>query len=319
MDELYTRVRHVIPPAEWAIHQPIVERIFQLKAERNAVILAHTYQSAEIYNTIADIRGDSLALAREARGLDADVLVMCGVKFMAETAKIMNPDKTVLIPDLRAGCSLANSITGEDVRKLKAQYPGVPVVSYVNTNADVKAETDVCCTSANAPQVVNSLPDDTVIFLPDQYLGRWVQTQTTKKLILWNGSCIVHERFTPHDIRMLRQMHPGIHVMVHPECPEDVIAESDFVGSTTGMMRRVREGEWKQVALITECTMADNVVAETPHVEIIRPCNLCPYMKKISLQGVVDSLENMRYEIEIPEDIRVPAERSLQRMLDVKV
>lgn len=317
IDSLYSKVQNVIPPFEWEIHKPFVEKILKLKKERNAIILAHTYQSPEIYHLIADIIGDSLTLAKEARGVSADIIVMCGVKFMAETAKIFNPDKTVLIPDLRAGCSLANSITREDVINLKQKYPGVPVVSYVNTNADVKAETDICCTSANAVQVVESLSSDEVIFLPDKYLGKWVQTQTKKHLILWDGSCEVHERFTAQDIQILKAAHPDIFVLVHPECPPDVIEEADFVGSTTAMIRKVNDGTLTKVALITECTMADNVLAGNSSLNVIRPCNLCPHMKRINLSNVLESLQKNQFEITIPEDIRLPAYQSLEKMINV--
>lgn len=320
LDELYLRVRDVVPPLEWQIQAPLIAEILRLKEERNAVILAHTYQSASIYFTIADIRGDSLQLAREAERAQGDVIVMCGVRFMAESAKILNPSKTVLLPDLRAGCSMANSITGADVRRLREQYPGVPVVSYVNTNADVKAETDICCTSSNAVQVVKSLGVNRVIFLPDPYLGKWVKSQLPDmEMILWNGPCEVHVKFTAEEIRNLKRMYPGIHVMAHPECPEDVLAESDYTGSTSGMIRHIGEVKPERIALITECSMGDNVVAMYPGLQVVRPCNLCPHMQRITLQGVVDSLTRMQYEIVIPEDIRVRAKRSLDRMLEVVI
>jgi quinolinate synthase len=320
MEALYERVREVVPPTEWEIERPFIERILQLKAERNAVILAHTYQSASIYNCIADIRGDSLQLAREATTVDAQIIVMCGVKFMAETAKILNPSKTVLLPDLRAGCSMANSLTGEDVKRLRAEYPGARVVSYVNTNADVKAETDICCTSSNAVQVVQSLGADRVIFLPDPYLGKWVQSHLPHvQMILWDGPCEVHVKFTGAEIRELKRLHPGIHVMVHPECTPDVIEEADYTGSTSGMIRHIGERKLTEIALITECSMSDNVTAMYPGLKVIRPCNLCPHMQRITLKSVVDSLEKTQFEIEVAEDIRVPAARSLERMLEVKI
>ncbi len=320
LDERYEKIRAIVPPAEWEIQRPQLQRILELKAERNAVILAHTYQSAPIYHVLADITGDSLQLAREATQVEEPVIVMCGVKFMAETAKILNPEKTVLLPDLRAGCSMANSITGEDVRRLKAEYPDVPVVSYVNTNADVKAETDVCCTSSNAVQVVASLGVNRVIFLPDPYLGKWVKSQLPDvDLILWDGPCEVHVRFTGAEIRELKNRYPGIHVMVHPECPEDVIAEADYTGSTSGMIRHIGAKGLKQIALITECSMSDNVTAMYPGLEVVRPCNLCPHMQRITLGSIVESLEKMQHAIEIDEDVRVRAKHSLDRMLEVRI
>ncbi|MBS1704703.1 MAG: quinolinate synthase NadA [Armatimonadetes bacterium] len=320
LDAIFDRVKRVIPPLEWEIQKPLVARILELKQERNAAILAHTYQVPEIYHTIADIQGDSLQLAREAMDVSADVIVMCGVRFMAETAKILNPSKTVLLPDLRAGCSMANSITADDVRRLKAENPGVPVVTYVNTNADVKAESDICCTSSNARQVVESLGVDKIIFIPDPYLGKWVQSQLPHiQMVLWNGPCEVHIRFTGEQVRELKQKYPGMPVLVHPECPEDVIAEADYTGSTSGMSRWVGDHKPARVALITECTMADNVSVLNPGVEMIRPCNLCPHMQRISLRSVVNSLERMEHTIEIEENIRVRAKQSLDRMLTVRI
>ena len=233
---IYERLRHVIPEVEWPVHAPYVAAIQRLKKERNAIVLAHNYQTPEIFHGVADMSGDSLALARLATETDAEVIVLCGVHFMAETAKILNPDKTVLIPDPRAGCSLASSITGADVRLLRQRYPGVPVVTYVNTTAEVKAETDVCCTSANAVQVVESLGAERVIFLPDEYLGRYVAQHTAVELILWHGHCEVHERFTAAEVRGYREGHPDIVVLAHPECPQEVLAEADYVGSTAGMI-----------------------------------------------------------------------------------
>lgn len=317
-DALYQRVRHVIPEFEWQGFLPDLEAIARLKKERNAVILGHNYQTPEIFHGVSDLTGDSLALAKLAAKTDADVIVLCGVHFMAETAKIVNPEKTVLIPDLGAGCSLAASITGEDVRHLKAENPGVPVVSYVNTTADVKAETDVCCTSANAVEVVESLGVDRVIFLPDQYLGKYVASKTDVELILWPGACEVHERFTAPEIRAFRDQHNGeLHVIAHPECPPDVLAEADFVGSTSGMIKHLDSGQYNKVAMITECSMSDNVAVEHPEIEFIRPCNLCPHMKKITLKNIRAALENLQYEIVIDQEICQRARRSVERMLEL--
>jgi len=311
------RLAGIVPPGEWDLMAPTIARIQQLKRERNAVILAHNYQTPDIFHGVADITGDSLALARTAEGTDADVIVLCGVHFMAETAKLLNPDKTVLIPDLKAGCSLSESITAADVRMMRARYPGVPVVTYVNTSAEVKAETDVCCTSSNAVEVVESLGAERVIFLPDQFLARWVATQTNVQIIAWHGACEVHDRFTAGEIQLLREQYPGIQVVAHPECPPDVLEAADFVGSTAGMIAHVREARPAQVALITECSMSDNVAAELPDVQFIRPCNLCPHMKRITLGKVLRSLETMTFEVTIAPDIAVRARRAVERMLEV--
>ncbi len=319
LDDLYQRIQNVVPPVEWQIHKPWVERILQLKKERNAAILAHTYQSPEIYNTIADVRGDSLQLAREATKVEADVIVMCGVRFMAETTKILNPTRLVLLPDLRAGCSMANSINAEDVRELRREHPGLPVVTYVNTNADVKAESDICCTSSNAVEVVESLGVNEVIFIPDPYLGKWVQSQLPHvRLILWNGPCEVHIKFSAGDIAELKARFPGIQILAHPECPEDVLGEADFTGSTSAMAKYVGDHRPDRIALITECTMADNVMASYPEVEVVRPCNLCPHMQRITLPAVAESLEKLQYPIEIEDSIREKARLSLDRMLAVR-
>ena len=315
---LYERVKAVIPPVEWPFMAPYVKAINELKTERNAVILAHNYQTPELYNCVADIIGDSLQLAREATKVDADVIVQCGVHFMAETSKLLNPNKTVLIPDLRAGCSLAASITGEDVRLLRERFPGVPVVAYVNTSADVKAEVDICCTSSNAVQVVESLPGDRVIFLPDQYLAKYVASKTTKKVIAWKGACEVHERFTGDELRMYRANDPSIQIIAHPECPPDVIEAADFTGSTAHMIDWVRKNHPKRVVMVTECSMADNVQAELPDVEFVRPCNLCPHMKRITLPKILDSLIHMREEVVIDPMIAERARRSVERMIYLK-
>ena len=302
-NELYKKVAKFIPEVEWAVHEPLIEKINKLKKEKNAVILAHSYMTPEIYHCVADIVGDSLKLAKESQKAKADVIIMCGVHFMAETAKILNPDKKVLIPDMSAGCSLAESITGEDVRLLKQKYPGVPVVSYVNTSADVKAETDICCTSSNAVEIVESLGVDKVIFLPDEYLGKNVAAQTKVKIITFHGTCIVHERFTPEEIREYRKNYPGIVVLAHPECPPEVVAEADYTGSTSKMSNYVRDKQPKKVLMVTECSMSDNVAIENPNVEMIKPCNLCPYMKKITLQGIYNSLTNGTDEVKLTDAV----------------
>jgi quinolinate synthase len=315
---LYERVKSVIPPVEWPFMAPYVKAINDLKKVRNAVILAHNYQTPEIYNCVADFVGDSLQLAREATKVDAQVIVQCGVHFMAETSKILNPGKTVLIPDSRAGCSLAESITGEDVRLLRQRFPGILIVAYVNTSADVKAEVDICCTSSNAVKVVESLPGDSVVFLPDQYLARYVATKTAKKVIAWHGACEVHERFTGDELRSYREADPSIQIIAHPECPPDVLAEADFTGSTSQMIDWVRGKHPKRVVMVTECSMADNVQAELPDVEFVRPCNLCPHMKRITLPKILDSLVNMREEIVIDPEIAARARRSVERMVNLK-
>ena len=314
---IYERVRHVIPDVEWPIHAPHIAAINELKRERNAAILVHNYQTPEIFYGVADITGDSLALAQKGAETDADVIVMCGVRFMAETAKILSPDKTVLLPDMNAGCSLAASITGADVVRLKQQYPGVPVVTYVNAYADVRAESDICCTSANAVKVVESLNTDRVIFIPDGYLGRYVATQTDVEIIYWEGACEVHERFTADELRRYRGDHPGIHVMAHPECPPDVLNEADFVGSTSGMIRHIDDERPKQVVMVTECSMSDNVAVEFPDVDFIRPCNLCPHMKRITLPKILWSLRNLQPQVEVDPTIAARARLAMEKMLAV--
>ena len=315
---LYERVKSVIPPVEWPLMAPAIKAINELKQERNAVILAHNYQTPEIFHCVADIGGDSLQLAIEATKVKSDIIVQCGVHFMAETSKILNPQKTVLIPDSRAGCSLASSITGADVRLLRERFPGVPVVAYVNTSADVKAEVDICCTSSNAVQVVESLHAPTVIFLPDQYLAKYVASQTDVKIIAWKGACEVHERFTGEELRAYREADPSVQIIAHPECPPDVLAEADFTGSTAHMINWVRNKHPKRVVMITECSMADNVMAELPDVEIMRPCNLCPHMKRITLAKILDSLIYMREEVTIDPAIAEKARRSVGRMINLK-
>jgi quinolinate synthase len=314
---IYERVRHIIPEIEWPVHAHYINEILELKLKRKAIILAHNYQTPEIFHGVADLTGDSLALASEAAKANAEVIVLCGVHFMAETAKILNPSKTVLIPDLQAGCSLASAITGEDVRLLRQQYPGVPVVTYVNTSAEVKAESDICCTSANAVQVVNSLGSNRIIFLPDEYLGRYVASQTNVEVILWKGHCEVHEKFTAKDIRSYRESHRDIVILAHPECAPDVLAEADFVGSTAGMIHEVANRKPRRVLMVTECSMSDNVAVEFPKIEFVRPCNLCPHMKQITLPKILDSLKNMKYAVEVDSLIAERARRAIQRMLDL--
>jgi quinolinate synthase len=314
---LYERVRHVIPEAEWAMHAPLIQEINDLKRQRNAVILAHNYQTPEIAYGVADYRGDSLGLAQQGAATHADVIVLCGVRFMAETAKIMSPDKRVLLPDLEAGCSLAASITADDVRRLKARHPGVPVVCYVNAYADVRAEADICCTSANAVRVVESLQTERVIFIPDGYLGRYVASKTDVEIILWEGACEVHERFTPAEIRDYRRATPDVHVMAHPECPPEVLREADYVGSTSGMIRHIADERPPKVVLITECSMSDNVAVEFPEIEFVRPCNLCPHMKRITLPKILRALQTLEPAIDVPPDIAAGARRSLERMLAI--
>jgi quinolinate synthase len=308
----------ILPDFEIAAIEPVIAEIEALKKQRRAVVLAHNYMTPDIFHGVADLRGDSLALARMAAETDAEVIVMAGVHFMAETAKILSPAKTVLIPDTRAGCSLAESITGADVRLLRQRYPGVPVVTYVNTSAEVKAESDICCTSGNAVAVVESLGTDRVIFLPDQYLGRWVASQTGVEVILWEGSCMVHERFTGEQLRGYRKDHPGIRVIAHPECPPDVLAEADFVGSTAGMISWVEKNRPPRVVMVTECSMSDNVAAEVRDVEFIRPCNLCPHMKRITLEGIAASLRDMQHEVKVAPAVAERARRAVTRMLEVR-
>ena len=315
--EIYKKISKSVPEIEWKIHAPLIEKINKLKIEKNAVILAHNYQTPEIYHGVADISADSLALAVEAAKTSASIIVLCGVHFMAETAKLMNPSKKVLLPDMSAGCSLSASITGDDVRLLKQKYPGVPVVSYINTSADVKAETDICCTSANAVKVVESLNVDKVIFLPDQYLANYVAGNTNVKIISWKGTCIVHEKFTAQEVEEVRAANPGIKIIAHPECPPDVIKASDFAGSTSGMADYVNKNKPKKVMLVTECSMSDNVEADNPGVEFVKPCNLCPYMKKINLEKILDCLKNETNEIIIDKKISDAARKSVLRMTEI--
>jgi len=321
-DGLYAKVAGVIPAIEWPVHAPLIAAINRLKHEKNAVILAHNYMTPEIFHCVGDFTGDSLALAREAARTDAKIIVQAGVHFMAETSKILSPGKTVLIPDMRAGCSLAASITGADVRLLRQKYPGLPVVTYVNTSADVKAQSDICCTSGNAVKVVEQIAKDfgtdTVIMIPDKYLARNVAAQTGVKVITWEGACEVHERFTAQQIRDYRTANPGIVVLAHPECPPDVVAEADFAGSTAAMIGYVGDRHPERVILITECSMSDNVAAEHPETQFVRPCNLCPHMKRITLEGILHCLETMTTEVLIDPAIAARARIPIDRMLAIK-
>ena len=317
MSPLYARLRDVIPSVEWPFHAPLIHAVNTLKRERNAVILAHNYQTPEIFHGVADITGDSLKLAREAQKAEAEVIVQCGVHFMAETSKLLNPEKTVLLPDSRAGCSLAASITGADVNLLRQTYPGVPVVTYVNTSAEVKAESDICCTSSNVVAVVESLNAPRVLCIPDEYLARNVARQTDVEIIAWKGRCEVHERFSAEDLRQYRESDPGIAIIAHPECPPDVIHEADFAGSTSGMAQWIGKHQPQRVIMVTECSMSDNLAVAHPQVQFVRPCNLCPHMKRITLRNILDSLLEMREEIVIDPALAERARRPIERMLSL--
>ncbi len=317
LEPLYAKVSRVVTPLEWAMHAPYVKAINDLKRERDAVILAHNYMTPEIFHCVADIVGDSLQLAKEAAKTKAKVIVQGGVHFMAETSKLLNPDKTVLIPDSRAGCSLASSITAEDVRMLRAAYPGVPVVTYVNTSAAVKAETDICCTSSNAVQVVESLGVPRVLLIPDEYLAKYVQTKTNVEIISWKGHCEVHEQFTGEELRALRASDPSIRIIAHPECPPDVIEAADFTGSTHGMINWVKDHQPRKVVLVTECSMSDNVATELPNVEFVRPCNLCPHMKRITLPKIYDALRFMKEEVTVDPAVAAKARLAVERMINL--
>ncbi len=318
LTQLYDRVKTVIPPVEWAVFAPDIDAILRLKRDRKAIILAHNYQTPEIFHCVADFVGDSLVLAREAMRTDASVIVLCGVYFMAETAKLLNPEKRVLIPDREAGCSLAASITGADVRRLRERHPGAPVVAYINTSAAVKAEADVCCTSGNARGVVESLGVPRVILLPDEYLARNVAADTRVEIIGWHGHCEVHERFGVAAVRDLRAAHPGVAVLAHAECPPEVVAEADYAGSTQGMCDYLARTRPARAALLTECSMSDNVAVQYPEVAFVRPCNLCPHMKRITLPKIRMALEEMRHEVTVDPAVAARARRALDRMLAVK-
>ena len=315
--ELYNRVEKFIPEVEWQFHAPLIYEINRLKKEKNIAILTHNYQTPEIFHCVSDIVGDSLKLAYEARDSKADTIVLCGVHFMAETAKILSPEKNVLIPDERAGCSLSESITADDIRLLKQKYPGVPVVTYVNTSAEVKGETDVSCTSGNAKHVVESLGTNKVIFLPDEYLAKNIAKQTNVEIIAWKGRCEVHERFTAEEILAYKNQHKNIVVLAHPECSPDVVAVSDFSGSTAGMNNYVKNNQPQKVIMVTECSMSDNVAIENPNVEFIRPCNLCPHMKRVSLKKILDAIRYNQYQVEVNKDIINKARISIDRMLEI--
>jgi len=316
-DALYERVKAVIPPIEWPFFARDINAILALKRARNAVILAHNYQTPEIFHCVADIVGDSLALARQAMRVDADVMVMAGVHFMAETAKLLNPAKIVLIPDTAAGCSLASSITSGDVRLLRQRHPGVPIVTYVNTSAAVKAESDICCTSSNAKKIVESLGADRVIMLPDEYLAQNVAAETGVEIISWAGRCEVHERFTAAEIRSLREQHPGVTVLAHPECPPEVVAEADFAGSTAAMIAFVGTRKPARVVMVTECSMSDNLAVDHPDIEFVRPCNLCPHMKQITLPKIRRALETLTHEVTIEPAVAAGARQAVERMLAI--
>lgn len=319
MAPLYERVKHVVTPMEWPHYAPLIKAINDLKQQRNAVILAHNYMTPEIFHCVGDFRGDSLQLAKEAARTDADVIVQAGVHFMAETSKLLSPDKTVLIPDPKAGCSLAESITAADVRLLREAYPGVPIVTYVNTSAAVKAECDITCTSSNAVKIVESLGAPRVLLIPDEYLAKYVQTKTKVEIIAWKGHCEVHERFTAEELEAYREADPATRIIAHPECPPDVIKVADFTGSTAAMIDWVKTRQPRKVVLVTECSMASNVAAEAPNVEFVRPCNLCPHMKRISLEKIYDSLKYMQHEVHVDPEVAERARRAVERMVNAAI
>lgn len=316
-ETVYPKIAKHVTPLDWQLHAPLIAKINRLKLEKNAVILAHNYMTPEIFHGVGDIVGDSLALAREAANTDADIIVQAGVHFMAETAKILCPDKTVLIPDVDAGCSLASSIRAQDVRSIRAAYPDIPIVTYVNTSAEVKAESDICCTSANAVQVVESLNVPEVIMIPDQYLAKNVAAQTNVKIRTWAGSCEVHEQFTAQDILDIKTSYPDAQIIAHPECPPDVLAVADFAGSTGAMIQHVTDTQPKRAVLVTECSMADNITNTNLSTEFLRPCNLCPHMKRISLQNIYQALNLNQHEVHVDKHIAMRAKRAVQRMLDI--
>lgn len=318
-EHLYHLVKDVIPRMEWEVKAPYIHKINLLKKEKNVVILAHNYMTPDIFHCISDIKGDSLALAREAAKTTAETILVCGVYFMAETTKVLSPEKTVLISDPTAGCSLADSITGADIRKLKEEYPGVPVVTYVNTTAETKAEVDICCTSGNAIKIIESIDSDKILFVPDRFLCRNMQTQTDKELIEWStGSCEVHELFTVESINEFRAAHENLVVIAHPECPREIVEASDFSGSTADMINFVEDKRPKKVLMVTECSMSDNLTGMYPDVEFVRPCNLCPHMKKITVENILETLETMSPEVLVAADVIEGAKRSVERMLEVK-
>lgn len=321
-DHLYEQVSDFIPEFEWPAYAPLVHAINKLKKEKNAVILAHNYMTPDIFGLVGDYRGDSLGLAIEATKTDADMIIQGGVHFMAETSKILCPDKKVFIPSMRAGCSLASSITGEDVKLIKERYPGIPVVTYVNTSADVKAESDICCTSSNAVAIVEHIAAERgvnkVIMIPDEFLAKNVAKQTKIEVIAWHGRCEVHARFSAQDVREMREANPGVTVLAHPECPPEVVEESDFTGSTKAMSDYVSDNRPRNVILLTECSMSDNVAMANPDTDFVRPCNLCPHMKRITLENMYQCLRDETNEVLVPEDMRVKAYDAVIRMINVK-
>ena len=318
MSDIYQRMSRVVSPVDWVLYAPYVKAINELKAKRNAVILGHNYMTPEIFHGISDFVGDSLQLAIKATEVEADVIVQCGVHFMAETSKILSPSKTVLMPDMEAGCSLAESITAEGVEEMRRRYPGAPVVSYVNTTAEVKAASDICCTSSNAAQIVGAMESDTVIMTPDQYLAQNVARDVPhKKVVWWEGSCIVHEQYSAQDLRDFREWNPGTRLIAHPECPPDVVAEADFSGSTSGILKYVTDEKPEKALLITECSMASNIADELPEVEFVGPCNMCPYMKKITLEKVLWSLHSMEGQVEVQAEMAAKARHAVQAMIDL--
>ena len=321
MSPLYDRIRSVVPEIEWPFFAPYVKAINEIKREKNAVILAHNYQTPEIFHCVADVVGDSLQLAREAAQAKGDIIVQCGVHFMAETSKLLNPDKKVLIPDMGAGCSLAESITGADVRALRQAYPGVPIVTYVNTSAEVKAESDICCTSSNAVAIVEAMAKEfnskKVLCIPDEFLAQNIARETDIEVIAWKGRCEVHEQFTAAEIKQYRADDPGLVIIAHPECPPEVVDESDFSGSTSGMIKWVQDNQPERVLMVTECSMSDNVAVENPNVNFVRPCNLCPHMKQITLPKVLEALTFEREEVLVDTNIAAAARLAVQRMIDI--
>lgn len=318
MSDIYQSMSRVVSPVDWVLYAPYVKAINELKAKRNAVILGHNYMTPEIYHGISDFVGDSLQLAIKATEVEADVIVQCGVHFMAETSKILSPSKTVLIPDMEAGCSLAESITAEGVEEMRRRYPGAPVVTYVNTTAEVKAASDICCTSSNAAQIVGAMESDTVIMTPDQYLAQNVARDVPhKKVVWWEGSCIVHEQYSAQDLRDFREWNPGTRLIAHPECPPDVVAEADFSGSTSGILKYVTDEKPEKALLITECSMASNIADELPEVEFVGPCNMCPFMKKITLEKVLWSLHSMEGQVEVEPVMAAKARHAVQAMIDL--
>lgn len=317
MQDIYARMDRVVTPPDFAIYAPYINAINALKKERNAVILGHNYMTPEIFHGVSDFVGDSLQLAMKASEVEADVIVQAGVHFMAETSKILSPEKTVLMPDMEAGCSLAESITADGIEEMRAKYPGAPVVSYVNTTAEVKAASDICCTSSNAVQIVNAMESDTVIMTPDQYLAQNVANEADKNVVYWPGSCIVHEQYTAKDLRDFREWNPGTRLIAHPECPPDVVAEADFSGSTSGILKYVTDEKPEKAMLITECSMASNIADELPEVDFVGPCNMCPYMKKITLEKILYVLHTMEGQVEVDPAVAEKARHSVQAMIDL--